>query len=348
VDRLRGSTLAPTVTSDRPVFVVGCPRSGTTLLGLMLHAHPRLAIPPETRFLLPVWRSRARFGDLSTVEQRRALARACAGRGSRVSHLGLDPAVARREVLAAPPTVGSAIGTVFRLFAEAQGAARWGDKRPAYFSEVDVLLRLFPDAQILQIVRDARANVASLKSMPWWPHDSVASTATWAQAEYCARRNVRRLPRDVFHVVRYESLVADPEPVLRDVCTFLDEELDPAMLEPARVRGVVPHAKTWHARLDEPVSTARVESWRRTLEPWELGLAETVLGRALARCDYPLTGMGRRPGPLMLARYARAIMHRQVAMHARWASERREARSPAYPVAARLTSRQRALAGLDR
>jgi hypothetical protein len=348
VDRLRGSTLAPTVTSDRPVFVVGCPRSGTTLLGLMLHAHPRLAIPPETRFLLPVWRSRARFGDLSTVEQRRALARACAGRGSRVSHLGLDPAVARREVLAAPPTVGSAIGTVFRLFAEAQGAARWGDKRPAYFSEVDVLLRLFPDAQILQIVRDARANVASLKSMPWWPYDSVASTATWAQAEYCARRNVRRLPRDVFHVVRYESLVADPEPVLRDVCTFLDEELDPAMLEPARVRGVVPHAKTWHARLDEPVSTARVESWRRTLEPWELGLAETVLGRALARCDYPLTGMGRRPGPLMLARYARAIMHRQVAMHARWASERREARSPAYPVAARLTSRQRALDGLDR
>jgi hypothetical protein len=348
VDRLRGSTLAPTVTSDRPVFVVGCPRSGTTLLGLMLHAHPRLAIPPETRFLLPVWRSRARFGDLSTVEQRRALARACAGRGSRVSHLGLDPAVARREVLAAPPTVGSAIGTVFRLFAEAQGAARWGDKRPAYFSEVDVLLRLFPDAQILQIVRDGRANVASLKSMPWWPYDSVASTATWAQAEYCARRNVRRLPRDVFHVVRYESLVADPEPVLRDVCTFLDEELDPAMLEPARVRGVVPHAKTWHARLDEPVSTARVESWRRTLEPWELGLAETVLGRALARCDYPLTGMGRRPGPLMLARYARAIMHRQVAMHARWASERREARSPAYPVAARLTSRQRAPAGLDR
>jgi hypothetical protein len=147
--------------------------------------------------------------------------------------------------------------------------------------------------------------------------------------------------------VRYESLVADPEAVLREVCTFLDEELDPAMLEPARVRGVVPQSKTWHTRLDEPVSTARVESWRRTLEPWELGLAETVLRAGLARWDYPRTGAGRRPGPLLLARYARAITQRQATMQLRWASERREARRPVYPVAARLTSGQRALAGLD-
>ncbi|HUR06227.1 MAG TPA: sulfotransferase, partial [Nonomuraea sp.] len=39
--------------SDRPIFVVGCPRSGTTMLQLMLHSHPRIAVAPETRFLVP-------------------------------------------------------------------------------------------------------------------------------------------------------------------------------------------------------------------------------------------------------------------------------------------------------
>jgi len=52
------------VSSDRPIFVVGCPRSGTTMLSLMIHAHPRLAMPPESRFLLKVWRAREKFGDL--------------------------------------------------------------------------------------------------------------------------------------------------------------------------------------------------------------------------------------------------------------------------------------------
>ena len=162
------------MSSDRPIFVVGCPRSGTTLLSLMIHAHPRLAMPPESRFLLPTWRARARFGDLSTPQQRKQLARACTSKGSRVRDLGLQPqAVAATQILAAPPTIGSAFGTVFKAYAELHGKARWGDKRPLYFQEVDVLLRLFPDAQIVHIVRDAAANVASLATMPWWPYDSV-------------------------------------------------------------------------------------------------------------------------------------------------------------------------------
>ena len=46
------------MSENRPIFLVGCPRSGTTLLSTMLHGHPRLAMPPETRFLLPAYRSR--------------------------------------------------------------------------------------------------------------------------------------------------------------------------------------------------------------------------------------------------------------------------------------------------
>ena len=333
--------------SDRPVFVVGCPRSGTTLLSLMIHAHPRLAMPPESRFLLSTWRARDRFGDLSTPAQRRALARACTRKGSRVRDLGLDPKALRRQILAAPPTLGSAFGTVFKAYADLHGRARWGDKRPLYYQEVDVLLRLFPDAQIVHIVRDGRAVVASLKTMPWWPYDSIGSMGAWAQATYCARRDERRLPGDVVHVLRYESLVADPEAELRRLCAFLEEDFDPAMLEPSEVRAVVPEGKTWHGNLSRSVGTARVEAWRSGLEPWELGLMETVLGRRLRDLGYPRSGAGRRPTPVLLARYAVDLAGRQAAMHRRWLGERREAARSASPVAARLTSRQLSAGGRE-
>lgn len=332
------------MSSDRPIFVVGCPRSGTTMLSLMIHAHPRMAMPPESRFLLRSWRNRKKFGDLSSPEQRMALAKACVRTGSKVRDLGLDPQEVLEAILAAPPTYGSAYGTIFKMFADKHGKARWGDKRPAYYQEVDLLLRLFPDAQIVHIVRDGRANVASLKKMPWWPYDSIGSMAAWSQAEYCSRRNAKRLPADVFHVVRYESLVANPEPVLRDLCRFLEEDFHPSMLEPSEVRDIVPEKKVWHGNLKQSVNTDRVESWRKGLEPWELGLMETVLRRKLKRWDYPLSGAGDRPSPKLVAKYAKDAFERRSAMRKRWAEESREAAAGTYPLAAQLTSRQLELA----
>ena len=314
------------------------------MLSLMIHAHPRLAMPPESRFLLKTWRKRAKFGDLQTPKQRMQLAKSCVRTGSKVRDLGLNPQETLDKILAGPPTIGSAFGIIFKEFADRHGKARWGDKRPAYYQEVDVLLRLFPDAQIVHIVRDGRSNVASLKKMPWWPFDSVESMAAWSQAEFCARRNQRRLPADSFHVVRYESLVADPEPVLRELCTFLEEDFVPAMLEPSEVSDVVPEKKTWHGNLKQSVNTDQVESWRKGLEPWELGLMETVLRRKLTRNGYQVSGAGKRPSPKLVARYAKDTFERRSAMRKRWSEESKEAAAATYPVAAQLTSRQKVLA----
>ena len=180
--------------------------------------------------------------------------------------------------------MGSAFGTVFKMFADKHGKARWGDKRPAYYQEVDVLLRLFPDAQIVHIVRDGRSNVASLKTMPWWPFDSIGSMAAWSQAEYCSppQRQAaarRRLPRDALRVAGGRPGAG----AARAAARFLEEDFHPAMLEPSEVREVVPEKKTWHTNLNNTVSTDRVESWRQGLDPWELGLMETVLRRKLKR-----------------------------------------------------------------
>src|SRR3954467_7175876 len=154
--------------TDRPIFVVGCPRSGTTLLQLMLHAHPRIAIPPENRFVLPAYYARHRFGDLRIKENRRQLARfITAPRGTKFRDLGLDRRATRKAIVSGPPTVGSALGIVLREYARRFDSPRWGDKRPAYYERLDVILRLFPDAHIVHLVRDPRDSIGSLKAVSW-------------------------------------------------------------------------------------------------------------------------------------------------------------------------------------
>src|SRR5688572_29206309 len=191
--------------TNRPVFIIGCPRSGTTLLTLMLSSHSRIAIPPETRFLVQVFRARRSFGDLTEKRNRRRLARTLVRRrGTKFGHLGLDRQQVKRAVVQAPPTMGSAIGAVYRTYARSHGKARWGDKQPSYFRNVDLLRELWPDALFIHLVRDGRDCVASLKQVPWWTHGTTGATATWVLSVDWSRRAARRLPPDAFLEMRYE------------------------------------------------------------------------------------------------------------------------------------------------
>jgi hypothetical protein len=323
-------------TTNRPVFVIGCPRSGTTLLTLMLSSHSRIAIPPETRFLLEVFRQRPEFGDLKVRRNRRRLGRTLTrGKGTKFRHLGLDKKLVRKAVVASPPTMGSAIGAVYRTYAVSQGKARWGDKRPTYFRNVDVLRELWPDAQFVHLVRDGRDCIASLKGMRWWRHGVHAAVATWVHSVDCARRAQRRLPPDAFLQVRYEDLVADPRAQLERLCAFLGEPFEEAMLEPHLLAETLPRRQrdNWHRNTRERVGTGRVGAHQDVLTETERALVERVAGSRLRGLGHQVEGGGRaRAGDL--GRYARALLEMRIRTRLLAAKDRRLA-APAGSVADR-------------
>jgi hypothetical protein len=290
---------------SRPIIVVGYPRSGTTMLQLMLHAHPRIAIPPETRFVLTAYENRRTFGDLGDRQRREALGRWIVSRPeTKFADLGLDPEATIARITAGPATLGAALGTIFQAYAGRFDKPRWGDKRPAYLQNLDVILRLFPNAQIINIVRDGRDCVASLKEMTWHRRGLHATIAAWARAVDDARRAARNLPRDQWHQLRYEDLVADPATELIRLCAFLGEDYDPAMAFPSKVaRVAVPAHKSWHQRTHEPVTTGRVQSWQTRLSAEEIALCEAALGSRLSMCGYELSGQSR-PSRTDLLRYS--------------------------------------------
>jgi hypothetical protein len=172
-------------------------------------------------------------------------------------------------------------------------------------------MAMFPDAQIVHMTRDGRDVVSSLKTMPWWDHGTVAAMATWANSIDSGRRAGDRFGPDAYYEVRYERLVADPEPELRRLCEFLGEDFDPAMLEPQHMAATaVPERKTWHVNTAREISTAAVGRWSE-LDPDELGLAERVLGRRLTRLGYELSGQGNRPSVADRLRFRRELLRRR-------------------------------------
>lgn len=324
--------------TSRPIFIIGCPRSGTTLLQQMLHSHPRIAFPSETRFVHTSYEVRQTFGDLELEENRRRLAEwIVKGKDTKFHVLKLDAGETIEEIVQAPPTLGSALATVFRAYARKHGKPRWGDKRPSYFRRVPMLQRMFPDAQFIHLVRDGRDAVSSLKRMPWYHGDTFSAALTWREAVDTGKQLARRLGPETFYEFRYEDLVAEPESSLRGLCAFLGEEYHPAMTKAyEHARETVPSARKWHLRTHEAPNTRNVGAWRERLEDWEADLVEHVLASRLRQHGYTLTGVAR-PSAANLAKYHRIAAHRWRSQRAHAVLDRLAQSRDPNPVVSRLT-----------
>ncbi len=196
---------APDPATAPPIFVIGSPRSGTTLVRLMLDSHPRISCGEETHFLR----------DLEAVVGRNWALVATYGlpRSWWIEHLRGLYETFQAEVLAR------------------NGKSRWAEKDPTYTLHLRFIEELFPDALYVHLLRDGHDVVASFRDR--WGYKSAARAARseWARYVRAAQELGRRLPEQRFLELRYEELVTEPETQGRRLFEFLSEAWDPAVLE---------------------------------------------------------------------------------------------------------------------
>lgn len=317
------------------------------MLQLMLHSHPRIAVPPETRFLVPAYYKRRVFGDLRQAARRESLAEWIASdRSTKFKELKIEKDDFIRQAVEGPGSLGSVIGIAFRMYSDRFGKPRWGDKRPSYVKQVDMLLRLFPDAQFVHLIRDGRDCVSSLKEMPWYTLNSFHAMSTWAEAIDAGRKLRRTMSDDSYYELRYEDLTDDPSTELKKLCQFLGEDFDPAMVSPREAAAVaVPVHKVWHSNTHGEVTRSRVGSWANRLEGWEISLCEQVLGERLEANGYELTG-AEKPAKEYVVAFQKTAQKRRASRMRKGMRDRVNRLREPSPVAAMLTSGQRALAGV--
>ena len=284
-------------------FIVGVGRSGTTLLRLMLDAHPELTIPPETHFapelIKAAGRRRASADGLAdiVVAQRQW------------GDFGLDDAALRGRFAALDRVdAASALRAFYGLYAERSGKPRWGDKTPIYVERMRELSAALAEARFVHLIRDGRDVALSRMRRALDEPPPVGRVArNWKRRIRDARRQARDLPH--YMELRYEDLVADTEAALRRVCELVELPYDAAMLDYhehaadrlGEMAGDLPatggkahrpgsERLAAHALASEPPREERIAAWREQMRPEDVRTFEAEAGDLLDELGYSRAG----------------------------------------------------------
>ena len=327
-----------------PIFVVGPSRSGTTLLRHILNGHDRVWLTGETQYFDDL---RPRFRDpasgLLQGSELEECERFFAGLNERYPRRAVRLARLRAEARRIGGGVDAYFEAFCRLQARRRGREIWGEKTPRHVFRIADMLKAFPQARIICLLRDPRAVVASHRD--FWrlalrepdlrrrarvrsdylrskqQYNLVLTSLLWnstVDAAYDARR---RFGDGAVFIQRYEALVAEPERAARGLATWLGLDFQDSMLGVNVVRS---SAGGIDGR--PGISTEPVERWRATLSPEEIAVVQAITGRALRELGYERSEVS--PAPHRVAQVLLALPID--AMQALVANRHRLARTPEF------------------
>lgn len=276
-------------TANGLFFIVGCGRSGTTLLQVMLDSHPRLALPNETHFFSDFYRLNRHMGDLSARDKyEQALDSVL--KTEHFAPMGLD----RQRVLELSQERSLSWQTLFlallTAIREERGAPMIGEKTPAHISHLWSLYEWYPSARFIHLVRDPRAVVSSYLKAPFYRQfgkNLFHALNAWRTALNIHFDATPRIDPKRYMALRYEDLVRQPEIELRRITEFLQIDFDPRMLEfHKREKTGFLAGESHKLGTLKPVYQDSTEKWRKDLTPKQLALVESALGPLMEKMGY--------------------------------------------------------------
>ncbi len=284
------------------LFVVGCPRSGTTLLRHILSAHPQIVITPEAHWI-PLW-----YQERIGLTPEGFVTDILIGKLLEHQKFGLfklgpeDLASLRADDQ--PVSYSRFVTSIFDLYGKARGKKLVGNKTPDSVRRMQTLHSLWPRARFVHLIRDGRDVALSLMNwpkirskkpgtFPTWKEDPASTAALWWELNVRKGKETgRSLGPELYHEVFYESLVRDPETESKALCKFLGVEFDRVMLrwnelEPLPLegsgslrRGGKKAATGWM-----PI-TPRLRNWRSEMPSEQVERFEAVAGSLLSELGY--------------------------------------------------------------
>ena len=276
----------------KPIFLVGCPRSGTTLLQQMLDAHPDVAIAPETFFVRNFWLKRDRYGDLSQDRNYHQLVDDIIALPE-FEEMELDPKIYSTAAWGHSRNYADLFLLLLEQFARKNSVSNIGEKTPNHLLYMPTLQQFFPSARFVHIVRDPRAVVKSWQTVPWTTGSLTGDANVWRRYMATARQCPASIKSSLF-TLHYEQLVAAPEDTLKALCHFLQFEFSPDMLTYHQQKNLTvnPEREPWKANAKKQLSQTPMNSWQTELSSSMVTEIETATWPEMKYLGYkPLTNL---------------------------------------------------------
>ena len=313
---------SPVFNAEKPIFVCGASRSGTTLVSDSISKQTSHHIVSETHYFddLRV-RLNAMLGSrLGSDEQKVCEDYFLAITHRPYGHHG-DPEQAtidRSELTDVASGLGGCPDAYFLAFCRLQmkehDCRHWGEKTPRHCLRLNEILEVFPDARIIYMLRDPRGVVASYRD---WKNQGgfdleadpdhrgilekeeartrrsyhpVISTLLWKAAYKSATTARETWGEDRIRIQRYEDLCTEPETEFKDLFAWIGAEESP---DCSRMRGL--NSSYDQYKEECGVRSAPATRWREKLSPREISLVEFVCGKTLRHAGYQPMKLGVSP-----------------------------------------------------
>jgi hypothetical protein len=276
---------------DSHLFIVGCARSGTTLLHRIVDAHPQIAITPEMHWITRHFKNQNRLVTPELVSELAGHKRFAQFEIPREEFEGL---LGSGEAVPYP----TFLNRVFGLYGKVKNKPLVGNKTPAYVRSILDLHALWPEAKFVHIIRDGRDVCLSI--LNWkkadrtagryasWEEDPVSTTALWWERKVRTGREAgAQLGSKLYCEVRYESLISRPEQECQRLCEFLDVIYDDAMIRFAegKTRTDLPNARKTPKKAWLPI-TSGMRNWRTEMPVKDVERFEAAAGNLLEELGY--------------------------------------------------------------
>ncbi|MFC2102684.1 sulfotransferase [Bacteroidota bacterium] len=288
---------------DIPMFfIMGRPRSGTTLLSALFDAHPNVKLPPEFPIFLGLIQ---RFKKVKRWDEKKIhkfvdhIFENNVFNHRTLENLKVDRDALTKELLAAVPDASlSDLLKVFNASAQSlfpkEEILLIGDKNPLYSIYIKRFIHTFPEARFVCITRDYRDNFISMKGLADLKLEAPILSLQVLRWRFVAKEFLkykRRYP-DRFFIVRYEDVVMHQEETIRNVCDFLQLPFDPSVFEfhtkKEETEKSYPQeiVKRIHSNLMKPINTGRMGLWKTELTADQVRVADQVAGSYAEKMGY--------------------------------------------------------------
>jgi len=280
----------PTARSTAPVFVLGCPRSGTTVLYHMLLSAQNFAVYRAESNVLNLLQPR--FGDLRLARNRRRLLDAWL-RSKLFQLTGLNADALRHKIMDECRSAFDFLRITMEETARSQGVERWADCTPEHLLHIPEIHQHRPDAFVIHIIRDGRDVALSYVKqkwafpLPWDKREQLAVAGLYWEWIVRRGREYGRRMAGRYREVRFEDLVERPRETLADLGEFIGQELDYERIRSAGI-GSVSEPNTSFQGEAAREGFHPVGRWRSKLTPDELANFEVLVGDFLKELGYPL------------------------------------------------------------